>query len=103
MPENINRYAILDWIKRNPWLIVPVLGLIPLLNLPFATSQPSLPSTAVVSSPTPTLPTSVAMLPSLASSQPPPVAPATRPTPASAPVPVKAIPQKNQPRNLLVP
>ncbi|MCY7392428.1 MAG: SpoIID/LytB domain-containing protein [Leptolyngbyaceae cyanobacterium CAN_BIN12] len=102
MPENINRHAILDWIKRNPWLIVPVLGLIPLLNLPFATSQPSLPSTAVVSSPTPMLPTSVAMLPSLASSQPPPAAPATRSTPASTPVPGKAVPQKkstSQPRN----
>lgn len=93
MPENIDRHAIFDWIKRNPWLIVPVLGLIPLINLPFAKSQSSLPSTPVVAS-TPALPTSVATLPLVAMSPSPAVAPSPRPSSTPTSVPIKAIASK---------
>jgi peptidoglycan hydrolase-like amidase len=94
MPEKMDRHAIFDWIKRNPWLIVPGLGLIPLLNLPFAKSQSSLspPSVATL---TPVLPTSVATLPpSPAIAHPQPVAPSIRPSSTPTSAPVKAIPQK---------
>lgn len=91
MPENMDRHAIFGWIRQNPWLIVPVLGLIPLLNLPFAKSQSSLPSTSIA---TPVLPTSIATPPSLLAPSPQPtIKSSVRPVPAS--VPVKAIPQKN--------
>ncbi|PZV12286.1 MAG: SpoIID/LytB domain-containing protein [Leptolyngbya sp.] len=91
----MDRHAIFDWVKRNPWLIVPVLGLIPLLNLPFAKSQSSLPSASVASAPTPMLPTAVVPLPSsVAVLQSPPVASPIRPTSTPTSVPVKAIPQK---------
>ncbi|MEX0268061.1 SpoIID/LytB domain-containing protein [Leptolyngbyaceae cyanobacterium UHCC 1019] len=95
----MNRHTIFDWIRQNPWLIVPVLGLIPLLNLPFAKSQSSLPSTSV-GTPSPVLPTSVATPPSSTpASQPPPVTVSVRPSSAS--IPVKTTPQKKstaQPR-----
>lgn len=91
MPENMDRHAIFDWIRRNPWLIVPVLGLIPLLNLPFAKSQSSLPSVSVVT-PTPVLPTSVATPPSAIAASQPPVKSSVPSAPMS--VPVQAIPQK---------
>ncbi|MBM0744060.1 SpoIID/LytB domain-containing protein [Phormidium sp. CLA17] len=88
----MDRHAIFDWIKQNPWLIVPVLGLIPLLNLPFAKSQPSLPPTSVTTS-TPMLPTSVSTMPSLVSASPSPrVTPSPRSVPVS--VSVKKLPQK---------
>lgn len=94
MPENIDRHAIFDWIKRNPWLIVPVLGLIPLLNLPFAKSQSSLPSTSVGTS-NPVLPTSVATPPSVAMSLSPAVAPSPRLASTPTSIPIKAIAPKN--------
>ena len=96
MPENIDRHAIFDWIKQNPWLIVPVLGLIPVLNLPFANSQSSLPSTPVVAS-TPALPTSVATSPLVAMSPSSAVAPSPRPSSTPTSVPIKAIAQKAAP------
>jgi stage II sporulation protein D len=101
MPDNMNRHAIFDWIRQNPWLIVPVLGLIPLLNLPFAKSQSSAPSTSVAT-PTPVLPTSVATPPSLIVAPPqPPVKSSVPPAPTS--VPVQAIPQKKSASQLRKP
>jgi stage II sporulation protein D len=94
MPENMDRHAIFDWIKQKPWLIVPALGLIPLLNLSFAKSPSPLPSSSV-GTPNPVLPTSVVTPPSsVAVSQSASVKASSRPASTPASVPVKAIPLK---------
>lgn len=90
MPENIDRGAIFDWIRRNPWLIVPVLGLIPLLHLPFAKSQSSLPTAPVVAS-TPVLPKSIATPPAAIAKSPTAI---SSPRPSLTSVPVQAIAPK---------
>lgn len=91
MPENMNRDAIFDWIKQKPWLMVPVLGLIPLLILPFAKSQSSLPPTPVIAS-SPVLPSPAVTPPAVVILRSPPQA--QSPRSSSTSVPVQAIAPK---------
>lgn len=53
----MSRQAIVSWLKQRPWLLVPVLGLIPLISLPLMSRQsPPTASVAVSPSPSPSMP-----------------------------------------------
>jgi stage II sporulation protein D len=100
MPENMDRHAIFDWIKRSPWLIVPVLGLIPLLHLSFAGSQSSLPAGSAANSPSPVPSAGVAPPLSVGGVRSSPVAVSPRPASTPTSVPVKPISRKKSTSSL---
>lgn len=80
-----SRQAIVGWLKQRPWLIVPVLGLIPLISLPLMSRQ-SPPSPSVAASPSPSM--SVTTLPNMAMVSPSPqVTPSAKATSSPRPSP----------------
>ncbi|EKQ70008.1 SpoIID/LytB domain protein [Leptolyngbyaceae cyanobacterium JSC-12] len=78
----MNRQAAIDWLKQRPWLIVPVLGVVPLVGIPLM-NQVSSTSGTVTVSPSPLLPTAVVTLPTLASTSLPALQ--ATPKPSSSP------------------
>lgn len=86
--KSINRQAIVRWLKQRPWLLVPVLGLIPLISLPLMSRQsPPAPSVAV--SPSPSSSMAVTALPNMAMVSPSPKpkvlsSPKAKPSPRSS-------------------
>ncbi|GAB4344287.1 MAG: hypothetical protein OHK0047_37210 [Leptolyngbyaceae cyanobacterium] len=82
----MSRQAIVSWLQQRPWLVVPVLGLIPLVSLPLMSRQspPSAvaPSPSVAGSPSPLSSISAAALPDMAL-----VSPSAKPTPSAKATP----------------
>ncbi len=81
----MSRQAIVRWVKQRPWLIVPVLGLIPLISLPLMSRQSppsaSSPSPSIAVSPSPSIPAMA--LPNMALTSPSPnVSPSVKATPS---------------------
>lgn len=89
----MNRQTVFNWLKQRPWLIVPVLGIVPLIGIPLISQTSSTPESATVSS-SPLLPTANIALPTIAPS---PLA-TPRPTPKASPQTAQksaAVAQKN--------
>ncbi len=91
----MNKQAVFNWLKRNPWVVVPLLGLIPLVSLSAANRQTPSPSPQTSPqtslSPTAILPSPVAVSPQPSAIAPSPQATAS-PVAKSVPNPVKASP-----------
>lgn len=60
----MNRQAIIQWLKQRPWLILPVLGIVPLAGLPIA-NWIHQPSTEPQSTPAPVASTAAVNLPTI--------------------------------------
>jgi peptidoglycan hydrolase-like amidase len=87
----MSKQVIFDWLKQRPWLLVPALGVIPLVSLPFIKGNTSNPEAGAVSSAGLPLATSPSQTPSpsLLTQNSPSLAP--NPTPKNSPS-VKASP-----------
>lgn len=91
----MNRQTITHWLKQRPWLIVPVLGMVPLVGIPFihqmtSSSQVKNPQPAPVAS------TTVVKLPTIAASPLSETLSKIQPSPSQSPVskPIAAVSKK---------
>ncbi|MBF2029698.1 MAG: SpoIID/LytB domain-containing protein [Oscillatoriales cyanobacterium C42_A2020_001] len=91
----MNRQAVFNWLKQRPWLIVPVLGIVPLIGIPLINQTSSTPETATVS-PSPLLPTASITLPTIAQS---PLS-TPQPSPKASPQPAQKSAQPAQVGNV---
>lgn len=91
----MNRHSVTHWLKQRPWLIMPVLALIPLVGIPVIHQlMPTLTVSAPEPSPIATS-TSVA-LPSIAPAR--QLVPALQPPASPKPVPKRTTPPSPQPQ-----
>jgi stage II sporulation protein D len=94
--REMSQFQIPSWLQQRPWLMLPLLGLIPLSALAFRSEQPAPPPTATAPAaiaPTPLLSpfTPSAIVPT-ASSPAPTVKSAAKPTPKTSPKATSAQP-----------
>lgn len=91
----MNRQSVTDWLRQRPWLIMPVLGLIPLVSIPLLHQQSFESQPKVVAKPqtqpTPATTTPLASLP---------LVPAQTPQPQASSAPQKSQPKPKTVRNV---
>ncbi|NJP10670.1 MAG: SpoIID/LytB domain-containing protein [Leptolyngbyaceae cyanobacterium RU_5_1] len=91
----MNRQAVITWLQQRPWLLIPFLGVIPIVGLSNV-HQDTPPLNSENAPPTPVMPTAAVTLPPLAavspspqtllSKQPSPASPTPTPIPQKQPV-----------------
>ncbi|MDX2231484.1 MAG: SpoIID/LytB domain-containing protein [Leptolyngbyaceae cyanobacterium bins.349] len=77
----MNWQLVTNWLKQRPWLMVPVMGLIPLIGIPLINRASSL-SLGVSPAPSPSASVNVVKLPTIAPSPSPNPAPSPQPSPS---------------------
>lgn len=82
----MNKQTLIYWLKQRPWLIVPVLGLIPLIGIPVLNQTAFAPEERATPA-SPILPTTIVTLPT--------IAPSPLPSPQPTPTPVAQTVQKS--------
>jgi len=81
----MDRQAFTNWLKQHPWVVAPVLGVVPLIGISFI-YQLNSSSQVQTAQPTPSPSTTVVQLPAIAPSPVAQTVPVVQPSPAPKPV-----------------